>query len=79
VFMGQVFVKQHRYAGSFMRRFFPVDFLLLAACGSVSYMRSAQPSPPPGPAESKVVVYQTMRIARTGEIPLYEYIDEELT
>jgi hypothetical protein len=58
-----------------MKRLLPGLFVFFAACGTTSYMRPTTPTPPPGPEESKVVVYQTTRFAHAGHFPFYEWIE----
>ena len=46
--------------------------LTLAACSTTSYMRDAQPSPPPGPDQAKVVVYRTAAFGGADNYPVYD-------
>lgn len=53
-------------------------FLLLSVgCTSTSYMRDARRSPPPGPNESKVVVYRTAVLGGVDNFPIFEYLDDD--
>jgi hypothetical protein len=49
-------------------------FLLLglAACSTTSSMRDAQPTPPPGPDEAKVIVYRTENFGGAKHFPVYD-------
>ena len=49
----------------------------LAACSTTSYMRDAQPTPPPGPDEAKVVIYRTATFGGAENFPVYELVDDE--
>jgi len=56
----------------FIAAIFPI---LLAACSTTGYMRDAQPSPPPGDDEVKVIVYRTAAFGGAENFPVYELID----
>jgi hypothetical protein len=40
-------------------------------------MRDAAPTPPPGPTESKVVVYRTAPVGGFDNFPVWEYVNED--
>lgn len=46
--------------------------LALAACSTTSNMRDAQPTPPPGPDEAKVIVYRTAALGGADNFPVYK-------
>src|SRR6516162_8842751 len=50
---------------------------LLAACSTTSYMRDAQPTPPPGPDEAKVIIYRTATFGGADNFPVYELVGDE--
>ena len=50
--------------------------VLLAACSTTGYMRDAQPTPPPGPDEAKVIVYRTATFGGAENFPVYELQDD---
>jgi hypothetical protein len=61
-----------------MRTILAVLLLALVACSkTTSYMRDAQPTPPPGPNESKVIVYRSAKWGGGKHFPIYEYVDED--
>jgi hypothetical protein len=61
-----------------MKTLLPLLLLALAACSkTTSYMRDSQPGPPPGPQESKVVVYRSAKWGGGKHFPIYEYVNEE--
>ncbi|HZE97374.1 MAG TPA: hypothetical protein VE981_10140 [Planctomycetota bacterium] len=49
--------------------------LLLAACAG--YTRDASPKPPPGPAEAKLIVYQSSSFWGSDSFPIFEYVDND--
>lgn len=51
-----------------------ISLLLLSAigCTSTSLMRDAEPTPPPGPGEAKVIVYRTAVLGGVDNFPVYE-------
>jgi len=53
--------------------------MLLAAvgCTSTHYMRDAEPTPPPGPGETKVIVYRTAVLGGVDNFPVYDLSDDE--
>jgi hypothetical protein len=46
--------------------------LLLAACGTTSYMRDTQPKPAPAAGEAKVVVYRSASWGGGKHFPIYD-------
>jgi hypothetical protein len=62
-----------------VKRFLPALLVVLAACASktTSYMRDAQPAPPPGPNECKVIVYRLAKYAQGKHFPIYEHENED--
>lgn len=57
-----------------------VPALLLVAVGcfkTTSYMRDAQPTPPPGPTEAKVVVFRDTAFGGIDHFPIYEYLNDD--
>jgi hypothetical protein len=59
-----------------MRFALPALLLGLAACSLSGRMRDAQPTPPPGPDQAKVIVYRTSPIGESAHFPVYEVTDE---
>jgi hypothetical protein len=51
--------------------------LALAACSTTSFMRDAEPSPPPGDDEAKVIVFRTAAFGGAEHFPVYELVDHE--
>jgi hypothetical protein len=51
--------------------------LALAACSTTTYMRDAEPTPPPGDDEAKVIVYRTAAFGGSENFPVYELVDNE--
>jgi len=52
--------------------------LLLSAvgCTSTRYMRDAEPTPPPGPGETKIIVYRTAVLGGVDNFPVYDLADD---
>jgi len=50
---------------------------VLAACSTTSYMRDAEPTPPPGDDEAKVIIYRTSQFGGAKNFPVYELIDHD--
>ena len=46
--------------------------LALAACSTTRFMRDADPTPPPGPDEAKVVVYRTSQFGGADNFPVVD-------
>jgi len=59
-----------------MRIVLPALLLGLAACSLSGRMKDAQPTPPPGPDEAKVVIYRTSYLGESAHFPVYEVTDE---
>jgi hypothetical protein len=59
-----------------MKNLLPALTLALAACSTSGYMRDAQPTPPPGPDESKIIVYRTSAFGESAHFPVFEIEDE---
>ena len=51
--------------------------LVLAACGTTSYTRDTQPTPPPGAGEAKVAVYRSKSRGGGKHFPIYDATDGE--
>jgi len=60
-----------------MEKMFSALLLLAAGCTTTSYKRDAQPTPPPGPCEAKVIVYRTAVLGGVDNFPIYEAIDDD--
>jgi len=50
---------------------------VLAACSTTSYMRDAEPTPPPGAREAKVIIYRTSQFGGAENFPVYELVDHD--
>lgn len=61
-----------------MKNLLPVLTLALAAtgCSTTEYMRDARPTAPPGPGESKIIVYRTSAFGESAHFPVFEIDDE---
>jgi hypothetical protein len=51
--------------------------LAMAACGTTSYMRPAQPKAAPGAGETKVIVYRSANWGGGKHFPIYDATDGE--
>lgn len=51
--------------------------LILAACSTTGYMRDAQPTPPPGDHEAKVIIYRTASFGGAYNFAVYELVPED--
>ena len=59
-----------------MKNLLPALMLALAACSTTGYMRDARPTAPPGPCESKIIVYRTSAFGESAHFPVFEIDDE---
>ncbi len=60
-----------------MKYFLTILPLALAACSTTAYMRDAEPSPPPGDDEAKVIVFRTAAFGGAEHFPVYELVNDE--
>ncbi len=60
-----------------MKCFLVILPLALAACSTTANMRDAEPSPPPGDDEAKVIVFRTAAFGGAENFPVYELVNDE--